>query len=128
MKSADTHNIIPHITLHHNLLLPLRILTNARTSRELAREHLCSFFQVDAEEVEAVDVGGMFPFGPFRSFDCDLEKRELEIVGSQHPFEGSGDSNVGLRWSRLRSGLKEQDYGRTFAAYNSEKSYQLYDP
>jgi len=79
--------------LNHNLLLPLRILTNTTPRREFPRKHLCGLFQVDPEEVEAVDVGGVFALGPFGAFDGDLG-------------EGAGGSRVdrggGGRWAGRR--------------------------
>jgi hypothetical protein len=41
-----THDLIPYIPLHHNLILPLRVLGHRAAGRKLAREKLCYFLQV----------------------------------------------------------------------------------
>ena len=71
-KDDRTHDIVPYISLNDDLLLSRGGFAHTRTRRKLASHHLGRFLQVNAEEIETLDMRLMLSFRPLCSLDDDL--------------------------------------------------------
>lgn len=104
-SSSTTHNLISHITLDDNLVLALGVLANARTRGKLGRKELCRLLQVDAEQLQVLDMGSVFALGTFAALDDDLGGVLLLGLGLSLLLSlGLGLGSVGLELLLLVEG------------------------
>jgi hypothetical protein len=111
-RRCPTHDLVPYITLHHNLILPLRVLGHRASGRKLASKELCYLLQVKSKGVETVDVGGVFPSRPFRALDDDLEAGSIRASSTA---DGSGCGSAGEDRGHVKSKVELSEAMNTVA-------------
>lgn len=76
-------DLVTDVSLDYNFLLALRVLCYRRASRKLRGELLRRLLEIDIEGLKTVYRGDMFPFVPFNSLDCYLDKTGRNMLRSR---------------------------------------------
>lgn len=82
MSTTVTHNLVADVALDDNLVLALRVLANATSRRKFGREELGGLFQVDAKQLETLDVRLLLAARALGALDDDLAVSTSELLDS----------------------------------------------